>query len=433
MISLEKPSTTTKTVRHSSPWRWIPTLYFGEGLPYTIVITVTVVMYKRLGLDNESIALYTSWFNLPWVIKPFWSPVVEIFKTKRWWILLMELFIGTAIAGVAFTLPLSANIQWTMAFFWLMAFSSATHDIAADGYYMIQLSSHDQALYVGIRSTFYRIALIAGSGLLLMIAGLLEVYTQIPERAWSLTFAASAVIFLALCFYHVAWLPRPQTDVEQEQGNDSRIRQLWLTFVSFFKKPHIVAALAFMLLYRLPEALLTKICPLFLLDKPRLGGLGLTTSALGLVQGTIGIIGLTLGGILGGIVIARDGFGRWLWPMVASISLPNAVYIILAYFQPESVTFIASCIFVEQFGYGFGFTAYMLYLIHFSQGALKTAHYAFCTGFMALSMMLPGMVAGWLQESVGYLNFFIIVMALIPVTFIVSAFIKVEADFGKKG
>lgn len=422
-----KPSSVGK-----SPWRWIPTLYFAEGIPNTVVMVIAVVMYKRLGLDNENIALYTSWLYLPWVIKPFWSPVVDMLRTKRWWILAMQLFIGASMAGVAFTLPLAANVQWTLAFFWLMAFSSATHDIAADGYYMLQLSPHDQALFVGIRSTFYRVATIAGQGLLIMIAGLLEVYTRIPQRAWSITFAGAAVVFLAICLYHAVALPRPQADVAQRADSESHLHRLLATFTSFFRKPQIVVAVAFMLLYRFPEALLTKICPLFLLDKTTAGGLSLTTSEIGLVQGTVGVIGLTLGGILGGIAIARSGFKRWLWPMVMSISLPNAVYIFLAYFQPDSLLIAASAIFIEQFGYGFGFTAYMLYLIYFSQGASKTAHYAFCTGFMALSMMLPGMVAGWLQERMGYLNFFILVMALVPLTFIVSALIKVDTDYGKK-
>lgn len=416
-----------------SPWSWIPTLYFAEGIPNTVVMVIAVVMYKRLGLDNESIAFYTSWLYLPWVIKPFWSPIVDMFRTKRWWVLWMQFFIGASMAGVAFTLPVETGVQWSLAFFWLMAFSSATHDIAADGYYMLQLSPHEQALFVGIRSTFYRVANIAGQGLLIMLAGLLEAYTQVPVKAWSLTFFFAAAIFLLLCVYHTRFLPRPTADVDEGRLTArERLNIFCRTFTTFFRKRQILIALAFMLLYRFPEALLTKICPLFLLDKVDAGGLALATSEIGLVQGTVGVIGLTLGGILGGLAVARDGFGKWLWPMVLSISLPNVVYILLAYYQPDNLPIVAACIFVEQFGYGFGFTAYMLYLIHFSQGQFKTAHYAFCTGFMALSMMLPGMAAGWLQEQVGYLNFFIIVMALVPLTFLVSAFIRVEPEYGKK-
>lgn len=416
-----------------SPWSWIPTLYFAEGIPNTVVMVIAVVMYKRLGLDNESIALYTSWLYLPWVIKPFWSPIVDMFRTKRWWVLWMQFFIGASMAGVAFTLPVATGIQWSLAFFWLMAFSSATHDIAADGFYMLQLSPHEQALFVGIRSTFYRVANIAGQGLLIMLAGLLETYTGVPVRAWAITFFIAAAVFLFLCLYHTFFLPRPTADIDEGKLTArQRLSIFGGTFATFFRKPQVLVAIAFMLLYRFPEALLTKISPLFLLDKPDVGGLGLATSEIGLVQGTVGVIGLTLGGILGGIAVARDGFGKWLWPMVMSISLPNVAYILLAYYQPNNLPIVATCVFVEQFGYGFGFTAYMLYLIHFSQGQFKTAHYAFCTGFMALSMMLPGMAAGWLQELVGYLNFFIIVMALVPLTFLVSAFIRVEPEYGKK-
>lgn len=436
MNSPSRPTSSTipsagSAARKSYPWRWIPTLYFAEGVPNAVVTIVAVVMYKRLGLSNELIALYTSWLYLPWVIKPFWSPVVDSLRTKRWWILLMQLFIGAAMGGVAFTLPMASFLQWTLAFFWLMAFSSATHDIVADGYYMLQLTPHEQALFVGIRSTFYRLATIATQGVLIMIAGMLEIYTRQPQRAWTLTFFAAAVVFLLLCLYHTLTLPRPAADVKK-----CSVGHLWQgmhdTVVSFFRKPHILAALAFMLFYRFPEALLSKVCPLFLLDSVDAGGLDMTTAQIGLVQGSVGIIGLTLGGILGGVVVARHGFGRWLWPMVAGISLPNVVYILLAYFQPDSTPIVGVCVFVEQFGYGFGFTAYMLYLIYFSQGAEATSHYAFCTGVMALSLMLPGMVAGWLQERVGYLNFFIIVMALIPITFLVSALIRVEKDFGRK-
>lgn len=414
-----------------SPWTWVPSLYLAEGIPYVIVMQIAVVMYKRLGLSNTDIALYTSWLYLPWVIKPFWSPIVDRFRTKRWWIVTMQLVIGAGLAGVAFTLSLPSAVQWTLAFFWLMAFSSATHDIAADGFYMLGLSKKEQALYVGIRSTFYRIAMIAGQGLLVMLAGALEVYTRQPVKAWAITFYATAGLFFSLYAYHLLVLPRPKAD-HAARHSVSPFSDMGFTFRSFFAKPGIVVALCFMMLYRLPEALLVKICPLFLLDQVSEGGLALTTSELGMVQGTVGVIGLTLGGILGGVAVSVGGFRKWLWPMVLGISLPNVVYIILAYFQPESLFWVNVCVFVEQAGYGFGFTAYMLYLMYFSEGPSSTAHYAFCTGFMALSMMLPGMVAGWLQQQMGYLNFFILVVALVPFTFVVARFVKVDDDYGKK-
>lgn len=312
---------------------------------------------------------------------------------------------------------------------WLMAFSSATHDIAADGFYLLALSPKEQAFFVGIRSTFYRIASIVGQGLLIMIAGTLESHYR-PAQAWSITFTLTAVAFLLLFLYHWRFLPRPAADVTSKQVDWHNVTANFIdTFVSFFRKPQIVVGLLFILLYRLPEALLVKICPLFMLGKPNDGGLGLSTGELGWVQGTVGVIGLTLGGILGGWAAERGGLKRWLWPMVLSITLPDAVYIVLAYFQPDNLTFVSVCTFIEQFGYGFGFTAYMLYLMYFSRGKSSTAHYAFCTGFMALGMMLPGMVAGYLQEAVGYLNFFIITMVLCTLTFIVASLIKIDKDF----
>lgn len=415
-----------------NPWTWIPSLYFAEGIPYVVVTVIAVLMYKRLGMSNAENALLTSWLYLPWVIKPFWSPIVERFRSKRWWIVVMQFLIGAALGGIAFALPMPGYVQWSLTFFWLMAFSSATHDIAADGFYMLALTSHEQALFVGIRSTFYRVATIAGQGLLIMFAGVMEVYTRNPSRAWSLTFCVAALMFLLLAAYHYFMLPSVRSDAEQDANRHVKVMDLFATYLTFFRKPHIWTALAFILLYRLPEALLTKICPLFLSDTATSGGLALTTSEIGFVQGTVGVFGLTIGGILGGIAVARDGFRHWMWPMVLAITLPDAVYILLAYFQPDNLPITAICLFVEQFGYGFGFTAYMLFLIYFSKGESSTAHYAFCTGLMALGMMLPGMIAGWLQEHVGYLNFFIITMALTVFTFAVASLVKVDDDFGKK-
>lgn len=407
------------------PALWVPTLYMAEGIPYVIVTAVVIVMYSRLGLSNGEIALYTSWLYLPWVIKPFWSPLVDAFRTERWWILTMQWLLAISFAGIAFTLQTSHFVQWSLAILWLVAFSSATHDIAADGFYIRALDSKTQAFYVGIRSTAYRIASIVGQGLFIMIAGFLE-SRFIPSMAWSFTFYLAACVFGLLFLANFILLPRTQTDTAKQVVS---ISTTFHTFATFFRKPQVVPALLFMLLYRLPEALLVKICPLFLLDSPSHGGLGLTTGDLGLVQGTIGVIGLTLGGIIGGFCIAEmGGLKRWLWPMVLSITLPDAVYIALAYFQPEGIGALNVAVFIEQFGYGFGFTAYMVYLLYFARGPQSTAHYAFCTGFMALGMMLPGMVAGYLQEAVGYLNFFIIATVLTIVTFWVTTMISIDEE-----
>ena len=416
-----------------SPWAWVPTLYFAEGVPYVAVMTISLILYKRLGLSNTDITLYTSWLYLPWVIKPLWSPFVDMLRSKRWWITAMQLLIGAALGGVAFTIPVSWWLQGSLCFFWLMAFSSATHDIAADGFYMMGLDEHEQAYFVGIRSTFYRIATIFSSGLLVGLAGVLQVMTRSIRYSWSLVFYLMAGLFIAFWLYHNWVLPRPDEDGEKHTKTASAIwNEFCQTLVTFFQKPQVWAGICFMLFYRMPEGLLAKVSALFLVDAPHNGGLGLSDGEYGLVQGTLGVIGLTVGGILGGICASRDGLKRWLWPMVIAITLPDIVYVLLAYLLPSSLLTISICVFIEQFGYGFGFSAYMLYLIYYSQGNHKTSHYALCTAFMALSMMIPGLFAGALQEAVGYQWFFIIVMLACTMTYVVTACLKIDPEFGKK-
>ena len=426
-----------------SPWAWVPTLYFAEGLPYVAVMTISLILYKQLGLSNADITFYTSWLYLPWVIKPLWSPFVDIVKTKRWWIVTMQLLIGAAFGGIAFTIPTSFWLQGTLFFFWVMAFSSATHDIAADGFYMLGLDEHNQANFVGIRSTFYRLATIFGQGVLVMIAGNLQVIwrNSIP-LSWSLMFYGVAGLFIAFWLWHQFILPRPES-----KGDDDRdeapypksqastlasLGSLFKSFVTKFPVKEVVIGILFMLLYRMPEGLLAKVSALFLVDALHNGGLGLSPQEYGLVQGTVGVIGLTLGGILGGICAGRHGLKRWLWPMVCAITLPDIVYVYMSFDLPTDLFIINACVFVEQFGYGFGFTAYMLYLIYYSRGTYKTSHYALCTAFMALSMMIPGLFAGALQEAVGDRMFFIIVMAFCAVTFLMAALVKIDPEFGKK-
>lgn len=416
-----------------SPWAWIPTLYFAEGLPYVAVMTISVIMYKRLGISNTEIAFYTGWLYLPWVIKPFWSPFVDLVKTKRWWTVTMQFLIAIAFACIAFALPTSLFFKFTLAAFWLVAFTSATHDIAADGFYMHGLSDHEQSLFVGIRSTFYRIATVAGQGLLVIIAGHLEESSGSIPFAWTVVFAILSAFFLLMGVYHGWVLPRPVSDHPVENVTATNImKEFFETFKSFFKKEHALVAILFMLLYRLPEAQLVKLITPFMLDPTESGGLGLTTEQVGVIYGTIGIIGLTIGGILGGIAASRGGLKKWLWPMVCAITLPDLVYVYLSYVQPGSLFAVNACVFIEQFGYGFGFTAYMLYLIYFSEGEHKTSHYAICTGFMALGMMLPGMAAGWLQKTLGYRHFFVWTIVCCIATFVVCMFIKIDPEFGKK-
>jgi PAT family beta-lactamase induction signal transducer AmpG len=619
-----------KKVTKRNPWAWIPTLYFAQGLPYVAVMTISVIMYKRFGISNTDIALYTGWLYLPWVIKPFWSPFVDIMRTKRWWTLTMQWVIALALAGIAFTIPTPMFFRLTLAIFWIVGFTSATHDIAADGFYMLALTKHEQSLYVGIRSTFYRVATVAGQGLLVIIAGLIESNTGLPPvdisvdasptsewyrqyigdmtygnaagdmhfvtsqlsavstvapeavrvgdkdvkfadyaalmrdsvkqlnqangfadvevagaaqtatkaedgavtrwlksnfgnkcfalgnkvnnfaivgvrlnrapklgetivlnvayrggdqsirleqdkfstrfeftadnwdkpaylffdvdsklteatsaqfigtsgnipLAWFVVFAVLSAFFLVVATYHSWALPYPAADDNRSASTPSQIiKDFFDTFRSFFRKKQIGVALLFMLLYRLPEAQLVKLINPFLLDPIDKGGLGLTTGEVGFVYGTVGIIGLTIGGIVGGVVAAKGGLKKWLWPMAWSMSLTCLTFVYLSYWQDHSLLTVNICVFIEQFGYGFGFTAYMLYLIYFSEGTHKTAHYAICTGFMALGMMLPGMAAGWLQECIGYQHFFVWTMICCAATIGVCAFIKIDDKFGVK-
>lgn len=613
-----------QNTKQRSPWAWIPTLYFAEGLPYVTAMTVALIMYKRMGISNTDIALYTSWLYLPWVIKPFWSPFVDIIKTKRWWIVTMQLLIGAGMAGVAFLIPVPFFFQATLAVFWLIAFSSATHDIAADGFYMLGLDSSQQSFFVGIRSTFYRLAMITGQGLLIIVAGGLEsmtgmeplqftvessnntkttlidknpifnipandelTFVAFPEHvtlntnnitpdslkkikdfalsenqqngfvveekatvkgknqswwtqsvsqplgnfikkhfgqngknifagdgkvgnaalvavrlskqpeagksvvlnasfakgdksislisgerlvfnsenwnkpaylvvqldyklknqvsaefkgisgnirlAWSVTFFILAGLFFLFFLYHRFILPHPDSDKQSETGNfNDIIRKFGETFASFFRKKGIVLTLFYLLFYRLGEAMLVKMISPFMLDAREIGGLGLTTGQVGMVYGTVGILALTLGGITGGIAASRKGLKFWLWPMALTITLPQLVYVLLSTYMPENIIYVFISVAIEQFGYGFGFTAYMLYMIYFSEGEHKTAHFAISTGFMALGMMLPGMIAGWLQELIGYQHFFIFVILCAIPTLSLIPFIKIDKEFGIK-
>ncbi len=415
------------------PWSWIPSLYFAEGIPYVVVMTVAVAMFKRLGVGNTQIALYTSWLYLPYAIKPLWSPVVQRLGTRRRWIVLMQLLIGAGMAGTAFAIPTENFVRWTLAALALVAVSSATHDVAADGFYLLGLSAHQQAWFVGIRNTAYRLAMIAGQGLLVVFAGELEAVTNDIPLAWSATFFLAAGMFLLFALYHAVVLPRPAQDAPAaDRAAGNWLAGFALPFASFFRKPRIVALLAFLLLYRFPEAQLVKLTTPFLLDSRGVGGLALSTKELGYVYGMVGVAMLTFGGILGGFLAARHGLKSWLWPMALAIHLPNAAFLFLAYAQPESRWLIGLAVAVEQFGYGFGFTAYMLYCIYISLGEHQTVHYALCTGFMALGMMIPGMWSGWLQEQIGYPHFFLWIMIAMVPSFLTVLFIPLDAEFGKK-
>jgi PAT family beta-lactamase induction signal transducer AmpG len=416
-----------------NPWAWVPLLYVAEGIPYIMAVAVSVVLYKRLGISNTDIALYTSWLYLPWVIKPLWSPFVDLFRTKRYWILLMQLLIGASLACIALTLPAPRFFQYTLAFFWLMAFSSATHDTAADGFYMLGLPEHLQSAFVGVRTTFYRIATIATKGGLVIFAGFLEGSGHDVPTAWSITLFVAAGVFAALFLYHFFILPYPAADCPASRNPSTPFSRDFLHIFSlFFRKKGIVTILAFFLLYRLAETQLVKIIAPFLLDPRTKGGLGLTTSEVGIVYGTVGVIALMLGGLLGGYAIYRQGLKCWIWIMVCAMHLPDLVFVYFSHAMPDNLLLINLAIAVEQFGYGFGFTAYTMFMIMVSEGEYKTVHYAIATGIMALGMMVPAMFSGWLQEHLGYQNYFLWVMAATFPGFMVTGLVKIDPDFGKK-
>ena len=414
-----------------SVWRWVPSLYFGQGLPYVIVMTVSVVMYKNLKVSNTDIALYTSWLYLPWVIKPLWSPLVDLLGTKRGWIVSLQFVVGAALALVALTVPGPEFFRLTLAVFWLLAFSSATHDIAADGFYLLALPPHEQAAFVGVRSTFYRVATIAGQGGLVYLAGRWQTATGNIAQAWALVFGLVAAIFALLGLYHWFALPRPASD-HAVKREPRLLAGFVAVFAAFFRKQDIGRILGFLLLYRFAEAQLLKLVTPFLIDARPTGGLGLTTEQVGVIYGTVGIIALMIGGLVGGVALARFGLKRLLWPMIFAMYVPNIVFVLLALNQPENIALIGSALAVEQFGYGFGFSAYLVYMMMVADGEHRTAHYAICTGFMALGMMLPGMAAGWLEDHLGYVKFFEwVLVATIP-SFVATALIKVDPEFGKK-
>ena len=439
-----------------SPWAWVSTLYFAEGLPYAAVTLVSLVFYQQMGLSDAEVTFYTSWFYLPWVIKPLWSPFVDILRTKRWWIIMMQIVMSIAFILLTFSIPhpspevISATatpvslFTFTLILFVITAFASATHDIAADGFYMLALNQQQQSFFVGIRSTFYRLSSIFGQGVLVYIAGVLETRAGNIPWAWTITMAITAVMFSCITIYHTFFVPRAKEDAEKDAeapaGKETRKRstteeifdEFARTFSLYFKKPGVLLAIVFMLLYRLPEAFLLKMVSPFLLDTRANGGLGLSTESVGFVYGTIGVIFLTVGGIIGGMAASRWGLKKSMWPMAACMTLPCFTFVYLSMAMPTDLVVISVCVAIEQFGYGFGFTAYMLYMMYFSEGEFKTAHYAICTAFMAASMMIPGMAAGYLQELLGYEHFFWMVIACCIATVGVTLTIKVNPEYGRK-
>ena len=435
--------------KDNKPWFWIPLLNFASGLPYAVIISVSVIMYKNLGISNEDIGVYTSLLYLPWVIKPLWSPFIELNGTKRKWFLSMQLLISIAFLLVGFTIPTSGFFIMTLAIFWVAAFASASNDIASDGFYLLALRKEQQSFFLGIRSTFYRLSLLAGNGLIVLFAGYLEHKYGDNTKAWSYTMIAVGLLMIIITLYNFIFTPKTEINALENTKEAHHNQNFGTVFASFFKKKQIGLVLAFILVFRLGESQLLKMLSPFLLDKKEIGGMGLDTEAVGIIYGTLGIFALTVGGILGGIAISKQGLTKWMFPMFLAMHLPILGFIGLAHFQPEELFHLHinlyffeinsplnlyTCITVilEQFGYGFGFTGFMMFLIHVAEGESKTAHYALATGFMALGMMLPGMLSGYIQQFLGYQNFFVwVLLATIP-GLILSRFLIFPKDFGKK-
>ena len=434
--------------KQKSPWWWVPTLYFAEGVPYFLVNNISVMMFTKMGVPNGQMAFFTTLLYFPWFLKGIWSPIVDVVKTKRWWIVTMQALMTAMMIALTLTLPRPdaaaiAGGQVPMSMFWftlvlfiISAFASATHDIAADGFYMLAHDPSSQAAFIGIRSTFYRIAMVFGQGVLVFIAGRIERSSGNIPFSWQITIGVAAVVFLLITLYHTFILPKPAADKPRIEGGSSKdtFRELGNSFKTFFTKPGVWLAIVFMLLYRLPEGFLIKMCQPFLVASLDKGGLGLGTDMVGIVYGTIGVIALLAGGIVGGIVASKVGLRKALWPMAACMTLPCLTFVYLSIVQPASLVAISVAVAIEQFGYGFGFTAYMLYMMFFSEGEFKTSHYAICTAFMALSMMLPGFVAGYIQEAIGYVNFFWMVMVCCIATVSVTILARrtVDPNYGRK-
>jgi PAT family beta-lactamase induction signal transducer AmpG len=413
-----------------SPWLWIPLLNFASGFPYAIIISVSVIMYKNLGISNEDIGIYTSLLYLPWVIKPLWSPFIDLNGTKRKWFLIMQFLISSSFLIVGLTLPFNHFFIVSLAIFWIAAFASASNDVATDGFYLLALAKDEQSFFLGVRSTFYRLSMLTGNGLIVIIAGYFENEFGNPQKAWSYTMVIVGLLMTGISLYNYFATPNVEEEIVEKKSQE--VNNFAKVFISFFKKKQIGLALAFILLFRLGESQLMKMLTPFLIDAKEVGGMGLTTEDVGVIYGTFGVIALLVGGTLGGILISKQGLGKWMLPMILIMHLPIIGFVLLSYFHPQHTIYIYLAVIIEQFGYGFGFAAFMMYLIYVAEGESKTSHYALATGFMALGMMLPGMVSGYIQDYLGYCNFFIWVFCATIPGVIISRFLEFPADFGKK-
>ncbi|MFC1492959.1 MFS transporter [candidate division KSB1 bacterium] len=391
------------------PWLYVPSIYFAEGLPWVLVNLVSVTMYATLGVSNSTIGLVTSNLAWAWAFKMLWSPYIDSYLTKRTWLIIMQFSISSVLILVGFSMQLDNYFVITVVLFSIIAFLSATNDISIDGYYMLSLSKEQQAFFVGIRSLFYRISMIFGTGVLVFLAGMFEESYSI-QKSWMLVFLAAGGLFLLISIFHMYYLPRYESakdNIRRENAKRGEGIPFIKVFRMYFTQNKIGPVIAFILLYRFGEAMISKMLPPFLINSTDVGGLGLSTTDLGLIQGTLGITGLITGGILGGWLIYKFGLKKCIWPLALALNMPNLLYIYLAYVIPD-ISIIYIIVGFEQFGYGLGFSSFMMFLIHVSKGEYKTSFYAISTGIMALGLNLPGMLSGFIQEWLGYRYFFIL-------------------------
>jgi PAT family beta-lactamase induction signal transducer AmpG len=399
--------------KRAHPALWVPSLYLAMGTPMVTVSAVSAILYKNLGLTNAQIAFYTGSMYLPWVIKPLWSPIVEMFRTKKFFVLAMELVMAVTLGCVALVLRLPDPVVWTLVFFWITGFASATQDVAADGVYISSMTHKEQALYVGVQGIFWNLGRVIASGLLVTFTGKLHDEMGFAwAQAWAVVMAVLAAVMGLLFLWHFKVLPPGGKAADGPLSVAAAARVFADAFRSFFQKKSIWMMIAVAYFYRFGEGLIEKIGPLFLLDTRGVGGLGLNNVELGNINGTYGTVAFILGALLGGFFSARMGLRSSLFFLVMALNVPHLTYLYLSQARPESLAVITVAVTIEKFGYGFGSVGHMLYMMQqMAPGSYKTAHYALATGIMGLCMMSTGMVSGRLQEVLGYQSFFVMVMA----------------------
>lgn len=418
-----------------SPIAWVPTAYFAMGMPFVIVNMVAVLMYKDLGIDETTITFWTGLILLPWSLKPFWSPVMELYKTKKFYVVLTQMLSGVCFGLIALGLHLPSFFAITVALFAVVAFSGATHDIALDGLYMHELDKDTQARYIGWQGAFYNLAKLFATGGLVYLAGKFIEYFEktkglekhvANQQGWTYIMAIFAIILIALSVYHFFILPKGggKENAEKKTFADT-MSELLEVLIDFFKKKHIVYYIFFIVLYRFAEGFVVKMVPLFLKEEVAKGGLGLSNETIGLLYGTCGSLAFLIGSILAGYYISHFGLKKTLFSLCCIFNIPFVVYTLLAIYQPSDLVLIGGGIALEYFGYGFGFVGLTLFMMQqIAPGKYQMSHYAFASAIMNFGVMLPGMLSGKVWELLGgYQPFFIFVLfATIP-AFLVTFFV----------